>query len=241
MTAKPQQPPPATPPPPWGPVLVHLFTASGVVFALLAARAAIENMPHAAFGWLGLALFIDTADGPLARWTRTPQRLPRFSGERLDLVIDYLTYVFIPVLMLLQASFLSGPAGLAIACLIPLSALYHFADTRSKSLDNCFVGFPAVWNVVVLYIFAFQPAPTLVIVIVLVFVVLTFIPFKWVHPIRVVALRPLTLSLACLWAAAAGWTIYHGFPAEGWAKLVLGLTAIYGVVLSLSKGLDRSP
>ena len=239
MNNDPQLTPPATRPPPWGPVVVHLFTASGAIVALLAARAAIDNTPHAAFGWLGLALFIDTADGPLARWTRTPQRLPRFSGERLDLIIDYLTYVFIPALMLLQASFLTGTVGFAVAALIPLSALYHFADTRSKSSDNCFVGFPAVWNVVVLYIFAFQPKEPVVIAVVLVFVVLTFIPFKWIHPVRVVALRPLTLSLAGLWTLAAGWTIFKGFPAEGWAKLVLAAVAVYGILLSFSRGLDR--
>ena len=221
-------------------VLIHIFTALGAVVGLLAAKAAINGSAQAAFAWLGLALLIDTLDGPIARRIKVEQNLPRFSGERLDLVIDYLTYVFIPALMLLQAPFLTGTAGLAIACLIPLSSLYHFSDTHSKSSDNCFVGFPAIWNVVVLYIFAFHPSEPAVWLIVLTFVVLTFIPFKWVHPIRVKTMRPVTLLLAALWCAAAGWTIYSGFPAQGWAKIALAVVAIYGVVLSLSRGMNRA-
>jgi len=224
---------------PIGPALVHLFTGLGAVIALLAVKAVLDGQMQIAFAWLGLALVIDTLDGPLARALKVETRLPRFSGERLDLVIDYLTYVFIPALMLLQASFLTGNVGLIIASLIPLSSLYHFSDMRSKSDDNCFVGFPAVWNVVVLYIFAFHPGEQMASLIVLIFVGLTFIPFKWIHPIRVKVMRPVTLSAALLWFAAAAWSIKHGFPAPDWAKLALGAVAVYGILLSLSRGMNR--
>ena len=87
------------------------------------------------------------------------ERLPRFSGERLDLVIDYVTYVFVPALALMQAGYLQGRLGLLLASLILLSSLFHFSDTQSKTEDHCFVGFPAVWNIVAFYIFAFQMPP----------------------------------------------------------------------------------
>ncbi len=217
---------------------MHLFTASGAVIALLAVNAVIGGQMALAFAWLGLALLIDTVDGPLARALKVEQRLPRFSGERLDLVIDYLTYVFIPALMLLQGSFLTGMSGMILASLIPLSALYHFSDLRSKSDDNCFVGFPAIWNVVVLYIFAFHPGETVTSAIVLIFVVLTFIPFKWIHPTRVKIMRPITLAAGALWSVAAIWAVLHGFPAPDWAKMILAAVAIYGVLLSLSRGMN---
>ena len=202
-------------------------------------KAVIDGAMQLAFAWLALALVIDTLDGPIARHLKVEERLPRFSGARLDLVIDYLTYVFIPAIMLLQGAFLTGTGGLLIAALIPLSSLYHFCDTHSKSADNCFVGFPAVWNVIVLYIFAFHPGEQIASIVVVIFVLLTFIPFKWVHPIRVKVMRPLTLSLGALWFAAAGWVVVQGFPADPWARIALGGVAVYGVLLSLSRGLNR--
>src|SRR5262245_60019917 len=112
--------------------LVHFFTALGAVCALLAARAAIAGAWEAVFGWLGLARVIDGVDGALARQVQVERRLPRFSGERLDLVVDYTTYVFVPALALLQAGFLTGLWGVVLASLILLSSLFHFCDTESK-------------------------------------------------------------------------------------------------------------
>ena len=107
------------------------------------------------FAWLGLALLIDGIDGTLARIGKVEERLPRFSGERLDQVIDYITYVFIPVLALTQrGAFDRASAGLALAIAILLSSLFHFSDLGNKSEDHCFVGFPAIWNIVAFYLFA---------------------------------------------------------------------------------------
>ena len=111
------------------------------------------------FAWLGVALLIDGIDGTLgARMAKVGTRLPRFSGERLDLVIDYVTYVFIPALALLLAGYLPGCLGWLLASLILLSSLFHFCDTESKTDDYSFVGFPAIWNIVAFYVFAFQHA-----------------------------------------------------------------------------------
>jgi len=123
---------------------VHVFTALGAVCGLMAALAAFDGAWERMFIWLGVALVIDAIDGTFARLFQVEQRLPRFSGERLDLVVDYVTYVFVPVPALLQAKYLTGTGGLIIGALILLSSLYHFSDLASKGDDYSFVGFPAI-------------------------------------------------------------------------------------------------
>jgi len=223
----------------WPAALVHLFTASGIVCALFASLAALAAAWEVMFAWLGLALVVDGVDGALARRAQVQERLPRFSGERLDLVIDYVTYVFIPALALLQAGFLEGAWGVLLVSLVLLSSLFHFSDTESKAEDNSFVGFPAVWNLVAFYVFAFglSEGPTAVIVIAC--VALTFVPLKWAHPLRTSRLWPVTGAAMILWAAAAAWTLWAGFPGPWPAQAVLLLTALYGVGLTLYAGRAR--
>jgi len=216
-----------------GAAAVHLFTALGTVCALLAMRAAIELRFEDVFMWLGVALFIDGVDGTFARMADVARRLPRFSGERLDLVIDYVTYVFVPAFALLQAGHLAGLIGYVLAAGILLSSLYHFSDMGSKSDDYCFVGFPAIWNIVAFYIFAFAPPVWVTAAVVVLCTVLTFVPWRWVHPARVEKLRILTLALTALWGLASLWVVLKGFPANTLAKLVLAAVGCYGVALSL--------
>lgn len=218
--------------------LVHVFTGLGIVCALFAMREGIAGRVEQAFIWLGVALFIDGVDGYLARRVKVWEVLPKFSGETLDLVIDYVTYVFIPAMMFLEAKVLTGVWGNAVAAMICLSSLYHFCDEGSKSEDNCFVGFPAIWNIVAFYIFAFQPSAFWTYAILLFCIVMTFVRFKWVHPMRVIALRGLTLAATLAWAAAAAWTVWKGFPANGYAKATLIVVAVYGVALSIYFGRD---
>ncbi len=218
---------------PWPAALVHLFTASGIVCGLLATRAVLSGAWEEAFAWLGLALLIDGVDGTLARMADMPTRLPRFSGERLDLVIDYVTYVFVPALALLQAGYLAGAWGVGLAALILLSSLFHFSDMDSKDADHAFVGFPAIWNIVAYYVFALQMAPGIVAIVVLACVGLTFVPMRWAHPLRTKALLPLTLGVVAVWCLAAAWTLWTGFPASLPMQAVLCLCAAYGVGLTL--------
>jgi phosphatidylcholine synthase len=223
----------------WTAALVHLFTASGIVCALFACLAALSGAWETMFAWLGAALLIDGADGAFARRAHVEERLPRFSGERLDLVIDYVTYVFIPALALLQAGFLDGPWGLLLACLLLLSSLFHFSDTESKAEDNSFVGFPAVWNLVAFYVFALGLSKGATAVVVAACVILTFVPLKWAHPLRTRRLWPVTGAAMVLWAAAAGWSLWNGFPGPWLAQAVLLLTAAYGIGLTLHAGRAR--
>ena len=198
----------------WPAILVHLFTALGVVCALFATRAVLAGAWEEVFVWLGLALIVDGVDGTFARMVDIKVRLPRFSGEQLDLVVDYVTYVFVPALAMLQAGYLQGAFGVLLASLILLSSLFHFADTNSKTADHCFIGFPAVWNIVAFYVFAFQMPSWVVTTLVLACVVLTFVPMRWAHPLRTLLLWPVTLAATALWCVAAGLTVWSGFPAR---------------------------
>jgi phosphatidylcholine synthase len=224
---------------PWPAALVHVFTGLGAVCALLATRAVLAGSWEAAFAWLGVALVIDGIDGTFARMARVSARLPRFSGERLDLVIDYVTYVFVPALALLQAGYLPGAFGLVLASLILLSSLFHFSDTKSKTDDHCFVGFPAIWNIVAFYVFAFQLPPAATGALILACVALTFVPLRWAHPMRTPLLLPVTLALSALWLMAAAATLWSGFPAGFYSQAVLAVVAVYGVGLTLARGLVR--
>lgn len=217
---------------PFAAVAVHLFTASGVVCALFATLALMDGAYERMFIWLGVAFVIDAVDGTLARIVRVSERLPRFSGERLDLVIDYVSYVFVPVLALWKAKYLGGNFGLALSAAILLSSLFHFADLRSKAADNSFIGFPAVWNLVAFYVFAFDLSPLIAAAVVTFCVVMTFVPWRWVHPLRVVTLRRLTLAMTALWCIAALWCVMAGFPAGPVVKAVLLLVAAYAIGLS---------
>lgn len=216
--------------------LVHVLTASGAVLALLALRAAHQHDWQIMFAWLGLALAIDAVDGPLARRLDVKALLPRFSGERLDLIVDYLTYVAVPAYALIVAPILPEAWRLPAAAAILLSSLFHVADLGGKTEEGYFVGFPAIWNIVLFYLFALATSPGLSLAIVAAFVVLTFIPVLAVHPFRVRRLRPLTWIVTTIWAGAAVTALVDPFPSSPWVQWLLIVTALYfgGVGLTRS-------
>ncbi|MEO8651424.1 MAG: CDP-alcohol phosphatidyltransferase family protein [Hyphomicrobiaceae bacterium] len=231
--------PPTRPGPPepsvwrWAAAAVHLFTALGAVCALFAIHAVLDSRYEAAFVWLGIAFIIDGIDGTFARAVDVGRRLPDFSGEKLDLVVDYVTYVFVPTLALQLGGYLPGVWGGVLAGLILLSSLFHFGHLGSKADDHSFVGFPAVWNVVAFYIFAFAPPGWVVSGLTLVCVGFTFVPMRWMHPMRVVQFRRVNIAMCLLWATAAIWTVATGFPATAIALALLAFVALYSVGLSV--------
>lgn len=218
---------------------VHVLTASGAVLALLALRAVHDGDWQMMFVWLGAALIIDAADGPLARRLSVKTMLPRFSGERLDLIVDYLTYVAVPAYALTEAALLPEAARLPAAAAILLSSLFHVADVNSKTEEGYFVGFPAIWNIVLLYLFALGLSPHAALLVVAVFVVLTFVPILAVHPFRVERLRWLTCLIAALWTGAAAVAVANPFPSPLWVKASLIATAIYLASVGIARSLFR--
>jgi phosphatidylcholine synthase len=218
---------------------VHVLTALGAVCGLFALLAAISWQNELAFLWLGIAFFIDGIDGYFARRFEVKTVLPNVSGETIDLCVDYVTYVFVPTLLLLLSGQLAGIWGLVLAGLICVTSLYHFADEGSKSDDNCFVGFPAIWNIVAFYIFALSPSVWVSSALIVACAGLTFVPWKWVHPMRVVAWRGVTLALTMLWGVVSAWVLWWGFPAGFWPGAMLLAIAAYGLALSLRFGPAR--
>lgn len=206
-------------------VAIHLLTATGAAFALLALIAAAHDDWQWMFIWLGVALIVDTIDGPLARRVGVTRVLPRWSGERLDLIVDFLTYTAVPAFALSQADLLPEayrlPAGIAVM----MSSLFHMADQDSKTKEGYFVGFPAIWNVVCLYLFAFMLHPFVSLAIVAVLVALTFVPILCVHPFRVAALRGFSMLVTGLWVVAAIGAVANPFPSPLWVRILLIATA----------------
>ena len=210
-----------------GAASVHLLTASGTVLALLALRAVHDGDWQMMFVWLGAALIVDAVDGPLARLLAIKTVLPRFSGERLDLIVDYLTYVAVPAYALTEAPLLPEAARLPAVAAILLASLFHVADRNSKTEEGYFVGFPAIWNIVLLYLFVLGLSPGVSLAVVAIFVLLTFVPILAVHPFRVARLRPFTCLVTALWAGAAIAAIANPFPSPLWVQALLLLTAVY--------------
>ncbi len=215
--------------------LVHLLTASGVLCSLLALVAIADHQIAIAFLWLALALFIDAIDGPLARRVDTRRNMARFSGERLDLIVDYLNYVVLPALMLISVPLIEGQQGILAAALVLLSSLYHFSDLESKTADGYFVGFPALWNLVVFYFLAFGIGGMPAFIVIIAFVLLTFVPIRWLHPVRVVKYRWLTALVVTIWSGVAVSIILNGFAAGVFEKMVLVVAALYLVLLGLNR------
>ncbi len=206
---------------------VHLLTASGAALAVLAAIAVAGLDWRAAFIWLGLALIVDGVDGPLARRLRVRERLPDWDGGTLDFVIDYTTYVFVPAIILALGCGLSGYLAALAATLVAVSGAIYFADTRMKLDDNSFRGFPAGWNMIVFVIFVLAPHPAVVMTVTMALAALTFMPVKFIHPIRVERWRPLTLAVGGLWFIAATWIVAVNFDVSPVLQGILLAASLY--------------
>lgn len=208
-------------------LLVHLFTATGAVWAMLAMLAAVEGKWDVMFMWLVVALFVDGIDGPLARKYMVKKHAPIFDGVLLDLIIDYLTYVFVPAFALFASGLLPGWPGWAAIIIICFTSAMYFADTRMKTRDFSFSGFPSCWNMVVLVLFAIEPPPPVTLLLVTVLAILMFVPVKFVHPVRTKRWRQLTLPMAIGWVVFAGWAAVVNFHPDSWSHWGLGITSIY--------------
>ena len=180
---------------------VHGFTASGAVLGFLAIISIVNNDLVGAFLWLGLALLIDGIDGSLARKIGVLDKTPNIDGSTLDNVIDYLNYVIIPALMIYWFQMVPNGWEIILPAGMFAVSLYTFANMNMKTNDYYFSGFPAVWNIVVLYFYILNTHPIINVIIILLLFIFTFIPIKFVHPLRVKKIRNLTIFCTVLWSA----------------------------------------
>lgn len=221
---------------------VHLLTATGAVFAMLAMLAAVDAKWDLMFLWLVVAFAVDGVDGPLARKYDVKNNAPEFDGVLLDLIIDYLTYVFIPAFALFKSGLMDGWTGWVAIILITFASALYFADTRMKTKDNSFSGFPGCWNMLVLVIFATQPNFWVSLALVTVLAVAMFLPLKFIHPVRTERWRKLSLPVALAWTIFAGWAAWVNFHPDTWAVYGLAITSVYltfaGIAQQLVYGRD---
>jgi len=203
---------------------VHIFTAMGAGVALLAMLEAVREHCASMFGWLGVALVIDAIDGPIARKLDVKRLQPDWSGDVLDLVVDFVTYVFVPAYAITASGLLLPLAAPLLGIGIVVTSALYFGDLRMKAADNHFRGFPALWNAVAFYLFLLQFRPSISSLAIAILIVLTFVPVHVLHPIRVVRLRWLTLLLLAAWAVLAIYTLACDFDVG--APVVAGLCAI---------------
>jgi phosphatidylcholine synthase len=212
---------------------VHLFTACGAAVAVLALYAAIERNFPACFAWLGLALFIDGIDGTLARAAKVQVTAASIDGAILDLVIDFLTYVLVPVVALWRSDLMPTQASFWIGLVVTIASALYFADTRMKTEDYWFRGFPATWNILVLYLFVLRPPWVVSAAILLGASALMFSPVVFVHPLRVARLRGLTIAMTVAWFVFAAAAIAESLSPAGWVVGGLVVTAAYFLALPL--------
>jgi phosphatidylcholine synthase len=208
---------------------VHIFTAMGAGIALIALLEAAREHWAAMFAWLGVALIVDALDGPIARRLDVVRLQPDWSGEVLDLVVDFVTYVFVPAYAITASGLLLPLAAPLLGAGIVVTGALYFADRRMKTADNHFRGFPALWNAAAFYLFLLQWPPALSSLVVTVLIVLTFVPFNVIHPVRVSRLRGLTLSLMGAWAVLAVVTLVYDFNVAMPVTLALCAIALYVV------------
>jgi phosphatidylcholine synthase len=210
---------------------VHVLTAIGAAVALFALLAATHGDWPLMFLFLGVALVIDAVDGPLARALNVAEVLPNWSGETLDLVVDYTTYVFVPAYAVAAGHLMPDTLAIPSAAAIAITGTLYFANRKMKTSDNFFRGFPAVWNLVAFYLLLLRPPPAIAAGMVALFAVLTFVPIRFIHPFRVRRLRTVTVALLTLWAALALAAVKQGLAPALW--ITIGLCGLGGYFLAV--------
>ncbi|MEC8041975.1 MAG: CDP-alcohol phosphatidyltransferase family protein [Pseudomonadota bacterium] len=212
---------------------VHLLTATGAVFAMLSMLAAVEAKWDLMFLWLVVAFAVDGIDGPLARRYHVKHYAAQFDGVLLDLIIDYLTYVFIPAFALFKSGLLPGWTGWFAIIIITFSSAMYFADTRMKTKDNSFSGFPGCWNMAIIVFFALQPNFWIIVALVAALSVAMFLPLRFIHPVRTERWRLISLPMALAWTFFAGWAAWVEFHPESWAHWGLVVTSLYLLLVGI--------
>lgn len=222
---------------------IHIFTAFGGAVALLALLEAVREHWALMFGWLGVALLIDAIDGPIARRFDVKSVLPNWSGDTLDLVVDFVTYVFVPAYAITASGLLIPLATPLLGAAIVVSGALYFADTRMKGEDNHFRGFPALWNAAAFYLFLLKPSAAVGSILLACLVVLTFLPFNVMHPLRTIRFRKFNLAMIAIWAVIAIFIIVSNFlvpPPVTIVFCIIGAYILFGDTLIRMTGWNRA-
>lgn len=206
---------------------VHLLTATGAILSMLALLAAADGDWSRMFLWLVVALIVDGVDGPLARRYQVKKNWPTYDGVLMDLIIDYLTYVFIPAYALFMSGLLPGWTGWIAIIAITYGSVIYFSDTRMKTKDNSFAGFPACWNMLVLVLFALKPNFWIILIVVVALTITMFTNVKFIHPVRTTRWRWISLPMTAAWVVFAVWAVMVDFHPHSFARWGLLITSAW--------------
>lgn len=206
---------------------VHVLTASGAALALMAMIFATGGHWEAMFVCLGLALIVDGVDGPLAREFKVAELLPRWSGDTLDLVVDFTTYVFVPAYAIAASGLLPVWFEIPSGVIVVIVGALYFADREMKTDDNYFRGFPALWNLAAFYLYLLQPAAWAGVTLIIALAALSFVPIRFIHPLRVRHLRILNIALLAVWTLLALFAVVSGLEPGPYVIWALVLIAVY--------------
>ena len=219
---------------------VHALTATGAVFAMFALLAAVEADWSWMFLWLLAALLVDGIDGPLARRYDVKTLAARFDGDLLDLIIDYLTYVFIPTYALYASGLVSGWPGWGVLVVVPFASALYFADVRMKTPDASFEGFPGCWNMVALFVFVTEPDPLMTLAVAVLLSAAMFLPIRFVHPTRTERWRGATLAVTIVWMAVAFVATWRRFDVPAmWEAVFMAASAYLLLIGAAQQALQR--
>lgn len=211
---------------------VHCVTASGAICGMLGIIAVSDKQPREAVLWLAVAMVLDGVDGPAARAWKVCDHVPRIDGYTLDLIVDFVTCIVIPVIFLHQFDMLPNGASLYIGAFVLFMSALWMSRTDQMSDDHFFNGFPCEWNMIVptMYLLRFPPMAVGALCVVLALTQLTNIKFP--HPMQVVRFRPMNVTVTVVWLATVLWMVAvspHHRPELGEILLVLCPLYIFGI------------
>ncbi|MDZ4858058.1 MAG: CDP-alcohol phosphatidyltransferase family protein [Candidatus Hydrogenedentes bacterium] len=210
---------------------VHLLTATGALVGVLAITELYHDHDIAFFWCLVVATAIDACDGYLARRFRVKEVLPGFDGALLDNIVDYFTYVIVPAVFIYERGLVPEFTGMIAAALMVLASAYQFCQSKAKTEDHYFLGWPSYWNIVVLYLFLLHLAPIMNLAIIVLCAILVFVPIKYLYPSRTERYRTLTISLTALWALSL-LVILAQYPEH--SRILVWLSLAYVVYYALA-------
>jgi phosphatidylcholine synthase len=213
--------------------LVHGYTAFGAVLAFVGAWGVVHGNDQLALAAMFAATIVDSTDGVLARAARVKDVLPDVDGARIDDIVDYITFVFLPMMLLEAAGGLHAWTVFPVVGIVLLSSMYGFVSPDAKTADHFFTGFPSYWNIVVLYLLLFHVPPGANALILLGLSALIFVRIGWIYPSRTETLRGVTIALAALWALALGLIIVRWPSPPRWVAIGSLVFPVYYIVLSL--------
>lgn len=191
---------------------------------MLALFAAAGGEMRAAFLLLFITVIIDSTDGLLARYVRVSEALPRFSGAMVDNVVDFLTYVWIPVFIIGSTGLLPHILWIAVPV---LAGLYAYGQVDMKTPDNFFLGFPSYWNIVALYFYLLRPEPIWAVLMLVVPGLLTFIPTRYLYPSKNRVLSKPTWLLGIAWSVVLLYLLLQEQPNQTLALVSMAFPLYY--------------